>query len=203
MNDSDVLVALEALSAEGLVLNSNQDYTVQGTPNRSKRGFGFISDYESEGRLPTIKSIVLEIIPNNSLVDEVKLSLNLDPTDFAIRHKSVQFVDGLPVAIADSYIPFNLFNSVYNKLRDSVIDLFDLMAECGHFPTYGEESIYVDVPNSEERDLLQLQKLGRINVARIKRIVRNESRVLEYCILCDRADVYEFQYSFPLVDPRR
>lgn len=112
-----------------------------------------------------------------------------------IHHHHVQSVDGIPHAICDSFIPYDCFASVYDRIEDPELDLFDLMAECSLRPDRKREALRVDVPSQAEREFLGIERLSRVMVVRLDCIVWSGDRVVEVCELVDRADLYEFTYE--------
>src|SRR5262249_28125359 len=118
-----------------------------------------------------------------------------------IRHHHVQKIDGIPYAVALSYLPYDILGSLYSQMRDACTDLYLMMTEAGYEPTRKRETLRVDVPTREERKLLSLEGLDRVMVVRLDGVVWSGDRIVEVCKLCDRADLYEFTYEVALVPP--
>ena len=189
------LQVVDFLIAEGLLKLKNDKITTTLVPARSKRNVGFINDYLSVGRKPRIETHCLEVIPVFQVNSKAKKLIPLDENELLIRHYHVQFIDDIPCAIADSYIPHKYFVELLPKLKNTSVDLFTLMGSLGYAPTRKEESLHVDMPTLLERKLLRIIELMRVQVVRLNCQVWSNSTLVEVCLLCDRADLYEFHYN--------
>jgi DNA-binding GntR family transcriptional regulator len=167
---------------------------------RSKRDVGFITDYTAAGRSPSIHTLTLEVIPVAQVRPEAQKYLPYGDQELMIRHLNVQSVDGIPHAISDSYIPHHYFSSLLPHLRDTSIDLYKHMKELGYPVTHKKECLHVDMPTLYERRLLQLIDLLRVQIVRLDCRVWSGDKLVEVCLLCDRADLYEFHYDIPMTE---
>jgi DNA-binding GntR family transcriptional regulator len=195
ISSESLMQAIDFLIAEGLVKQKNNQITTIPIPVRSERDVGFIEDYSIEGRHPRIETQRLEVIPVSQVKKEARKYIPLEENDLLIHHYHVQIIDDIPYAIADSYIPHKYFESLLPKLRNSSIDLFYSMKSLGYPPTHKQESLYVDMPTLLERELLKIIELMRVQVVRLDCQVWSNSTLVEVCLLCDRADLYEFKYN--------
>lgn len=195
ISSKDTVQAINFLIAEGLLKQKNNQITSTPIPARSKRNVGFIEDYASEGRKPRIKTINLEVIRVSQVKEKAKKYIPFNDDELIIRHFHVQYIDNIPYAIADSYIPHKIFYSLLPKLKNTSIDLFSLMGQLGYYPTSKNELLSVDMPSLLERELLDIIELIRIQVVRLDCQVWSNSTLVEVCLLCDRADLYEFNYT--------
>lgn len=186
---------VDFLIAEGLLKVKNNVITTSPVPARSKRNVGFMKDYLSAGRKPRIETHRLEVIPVSQVNYKAKKFIPFQEDELLIRHYHVQLIDDIPYAIADSYIPHKYFENLLPKLRNTSTGLYSLMGTLGYSPTRKEESLYVDMPTLLERELLKIIELMRVQVVRLDCQVWSNSTLVEVCLLCDRADLYEFNYS--------
>lgn len=190
--------ALEMLRDEGLVSESRPGvFAVAEARARSARRASFRADYADQGRSPTVRTLSLDIVSTEEVQDEVRSLCQAE--QLVIRHHSIQSVDGVPHAIAESYVPYELLGSQYRNLRDGKEDVYDILNRLGKQPSHKRESLWVDTPSVEERKGLQLQNLPGVRVVRLSCAVWDHDVLLEVCRLTDRADLYEFIYdvSFP------
>lgn len=186
------------LIAEGLIKRHQNQIMVTPLPARSRRDTGFIEDYRRANRQPTIQTLRLEVLPIQQIPEAAQHYIVNGTDELWIRHYHVQLIDGLPYALADSYIPHRLFNSLVPVLRHSSTDLFRLMGDVGYPPTIKEERLYIDMPTLAEREALQMLDLMRVQVMRLECQVWSDATLVEVCLLCDRADLYEFNYRVEL-----
>jgi DNA-binding GntR family transcriptional regulator len=134
---------------------------------------------------PSVRTLRLEVFPTSQICPEARLYLpNIE--ELWIRHYHVQLINHIPYALADSYIPHQKFSSLIPVLRNTTVDLYKLMANLG---------LFIDMPTLEEREYLEILELMRVQVMRIDTRVWSDESLIEVCILCDRADLYEFNYT--------
>ncbi|MCL6479935.1 MAG: UTRA domain-containing protein, partial [Peptococcaceae bacterium] len=82
-------------------------------------------------------------------------------------------------------------------LSDPGMDLYRAMKSVGLNPVTCEESLIASPATPEEEQ----QLFGASVVQRIKRkVFDSEGNLLEFCLLTDRADCYEFVYRFQLTE---
>lgn len=190
-----IKIAISYLIAEGVVDVKYDKSEKIKSLTRSSRNVGFISDYSDKGRCPEIKSIILELVPINQIDDKIKQYIISQDEVLYIHHYHLQLVDSIPHALADSYIPYSLFKDLFPVLRDSAIDLFVLMKQLGYPVTQKEERLYVDMPTPKEQKYLGLLHNQQQQVVRLDCRVWSNSTLAEICLLCDRGDLYEFNYN--------
>jgi DNA-binding GntR family transcriptional regulator len=186
--------AINFLIAEGLIKHQNSQFTINAPPARSRRDIGFFEDYLAAGRKPSVKTLSLEVFPGSQIRPEARVYIP-NPEDLWIRHYHVQRIDSIPYALADSYIPYQKFSSLIPTLRDTSVDLFKLMADLGYRATKKQERLYIDMPSLEEREYLDMLELMRVQIMRLDCCVWANQDLIEVCLLCDRADLYEFNYT--------
>lgn len=190
-----IKIAVNYLIAEGIIDTIHDKSEKIKSLTRSSRDVGFISDYSDKGRRPKIRSIVLELISRDQINDEVKQYIVNQDELLYIHHYHLQLVDNIPHALADTYIPYSLFKDIFPVLRDSAIDLYVLMEKLGYPVTQKEERLYVDMPTPKEQKFLELLHNKQQQVVRLDCRVWSNSTLVEICILCDRGDLYEFNYN--------
>jgi DNA-binding GntR family transcriptional regulator len=186
--------AINFLIAEGLIKQQQNRLTFSSPPARSRRDTGFIEDYLATGRKPSVKTLHLEVFPTSQICSEARIYLP-DSEELWIRHYHIQLIDNVPYALADSYIPHQIFTSLIPLLRNTTVDLYKLMAQLEYRATKKEERLYIDMPTLEEREYLEILELMRVQVMRLDTRVWSGENLIEVCLLCDRADLYEFNYS--------
>jgi DNA-binding GntR family transcriptional regulator len=194
LSPKEELEAINFLIAEGLIKQQQNHLTFSAPPARSRRDTGFIEDYLATGRKPTVKTLSLEVFPTSQICSEARIYLP-PSEDLWIRHYHIQLIDNVPYALADSYIPHEKFKSLIPSLRNTTIDLYKLMAQMEYRASKKEERLYIDMPTLEEREYLEILELTRVQVMRLDTRVWSGDNLIEVCLLCDRADLYEFNYS--------
>lgn len=195
----DFARALAQLRDEGLIrATPDGGLTVARPRARSKRGTSFQQDYASQGRAPAVRTVSLHIVPLQHQVPEVVREAYGNAEDLVVEHYHVQSVDDVPHAIARSYVPYTILQREWSALQHGGRDLCALLADRGHPVTEKQETLYVDVPTAEERRLLEITDMPAVGVVRLDCIQWSGGRVVEVCLLCDRADLYEFTYRIPL-----
>ncbi|WP_082789123.1 UTRA domain-containing protein [Desulfolucanica intricata] len=190
--------AVNALIAEGMVISSGSSSTrrtVYKPPERSVRNSGFLTETGDRGLQEILE---LKII---NAVDEIPEAVMKYFSLPVLKYITRQFRDNIPVAISEAYLPNNLpLEEFQEVLKDPSVELYGLMKKHGFNPTACRETLVISSPNQEEQELLQLSRLTSCPVVRITRLVYDpKHNLLEYCLLVDRADCYEFHYEFPLM----
>jgi DNA-binding GntR family transcriptional regulator len=185
--------AINYLIAEGLIQFQKNKLAFTPPPARSRRDTGFLEDHKSDSRQPSIRTITLEVLTVAQISDLAKRYIS-NNDELWIHHYHIQLIDNIPYALADSYIPHRLFRNLIPALSHTSIDLYSLMSEAGYPPTSKEERLYIDMPTLPEREDLQILEKMRIQVVRLDSRVWSEKTLVEVCLLCDRADLYEFNY---------
>lgn len=186
--------AINFLIAEGLIKQKHNHLTFNAPHARSRRDTGFIEDHTASGLRPSVKTLRLEVFPTSQICQEAKIYLP-NTEELWIRHYNIQLIDNIPYALADSYIPYQEFSSLIPLLRNATVDLYKLMESLGHSATKKKERLFIDMPTLEEREYLDILELMRVQVMRIDTRVWSNENLIEVCLLCDRADLYEFNYT--------
>jgi GntR family transcriptional regulator len=202
-----VHLAVKALTEEGLLLTQGRRRRiVQARPRVSPRYGGFLD--ESPDGWIQIDGIQPVEDPKD-VPPELRETLPRVPGQvFGLRYRVRQWRDGIVVAISDSFIPTQPFAGELDRLgtllRNPRQELYAAMIQCGVQPRRCEERLRAGFPTQEELQNLMMSPSAKLPVVRIIRTVFDkENRLLEFCCLTDRADAYEFRYSFPLKAKRR
>ena len=192
-SEADYLRATEHLALEGLLhRTSDGRFTVAETRARSQRSASFHSDYSNQNREPTREKLDLRILPSAEAPEFVRT--HLSQSLMLVRHHHVQIVDGTPHAIADSYVPYELIGQRYQDLEKA--DIFDLLRESGYPVTRKQETIRVRAAKPFERKCLDIEDKPSVRIIRLDCIVWSKETVVEVCLLYDRADLYQLQYTY-------
>lgn len=200
MKEFDVYIgtiqqAINALIQEGLVVTFGSGTTkrmVRTLVERSVRQGDFITEYKNRG---SQKILDLRIIKGSRELPEPVLEIMKPPV---LYFKTLQIRDNIPVAISCSFIPsvFSL-EMLLKNLQDPKAELYTFMKSMGFNPTNCQESLVVDRATSKESELFELAPNNNLIVVRINRKVFDETgNLIEFCLLTDRADAYEFVYNF-------
>jgi DNA-binding GntR family transcriptional regulator len=195
ISDSDFKRAVERLVEEG-VLNKDayNGLIVAARRARSRRSASFQNDYEAQGRSPSTRTITLDLMPIEEAPDFVQESLKDSECSILVRHYHLQSVDGIPHAIADSYIPYELIGKRWKEIKSGNHDVFKVLSDLGYSVTEKQETLYVDAPTLSEREQLGILAMPGLQIVRLDCILWSGAEIVEVCLLCDRADLYEFTY---------
>lgn len=193
-SEYDKAVAL--LVDDGLLRQESGKILVNKVRARSKRGSSFKEDYSAQGRKTEIKVIKTEVVPVGQCPVYVQDAYkHQKQTSMLFRYYHVQIVDGIPHAVADSYFPFEIVAEGFGSITSGDMDVYDYMKNKKYVPTRKKETLYVDSPDSNERVHLKLSETPGIAVVRLDCSVFSDATLIECCMLCDRADLYEFTYD--------
>lgn len=190
-------LAVQALINEGLIHSPGKGRhrrTVRPLPERSVRRGGFLAEFGDRG---TIEILDLADISLPEQLPDAARGLIETP---ALRYHTRQWRDRLPVALSDSYLPGHLpVDRLKTILSNPTTDLYEALKQLGFESADCEESLVARPPTPDEAHLLHLPVRASIPVVRIhRRVFDRGGRILEFCVLIDRADCYEFVYRFPL-----
>jgi GntR family transcriptional regulator len=189
--------AVNALIREGLVFsagNTTQKRKVRPVPYRSNRRGDFIREHGESGREIVLGLKILES------VEEIPEQIRTEIQPPALFYHTLQMRDDLIVAVSRSYIPHTLpLDQLKEQLAKPNAMIYEAMKSLGLNPFNCEETLISSIASSAEIEELQLPKNSSIPVVRITRKVFDpDGKLLQICIMVDRADCYEFQYRFPL-----
>lgn len=189
----DVERGLEMLVDEALLCAGAAagEFRIAAARARSKRQASFAADYASQGRAPTIRTVELSVVASDN-DDDLR---DFFGSKTLIRHLHVQSVDGIPHAIAESFVPLAYLDGVHQQLTDGAADLWDLLAAAGVPPTRKRESFLFDAPTPRERELLEIVNTPGVRVVRLDCVLWSDQKPVELCRLVDRADLYQFVYE--------
>ncbi|MBZ0224045.1 MAG: GntR family transcriptional regulator [Dokdonella sp.] len=194
-SDIDYRRAIDRLIDEGLLHKSSSDeLTVSRVRARSRRSASFQEDYAAQGRSPTTRTIALTLVPLGDAPTFVQETLRDTACSMLMRHYHLQCVDGVPHALADSYVPYELVGTKWKDIQTGNHDVFAVLSDLGMVVTEKQEKLYVDAPTLSEREQLGMLSMPGLQVVRLDCVVWSGDKIVEVCLLCDRADLYEFTY---------
>lgn len=119
-----------------------------------------------------------------------------------LYYRVLQLRDSIPVTISASYLPNSLPLTQLQEALSEVkknpqLSLYKTLEALGRKPISCEELLLVGKPTSEEMNLLTINE--DVPVARITRKTFDaSSKLVEYCQLTSRTDLYQFEYRFML-----
>ncbi len=187
--------AVRRLADEGILKRDEREqYVVAAVRARSTRTASFQADYQSKGRTPSVRTLHLGLVPIDDAPAIVQNALGDANCAMLVRHQHIQQVDGVPHAIADSFVPYELVHQRWKEMKLGQYDLFRLLSEQGLEITEKQETLYVDAPTLAEREHLAMLSMPGLPVIRLNCVVWSGPTLVEVCLLCDRADLYEFTY---------
>ena len=174
--------AIDRLVDEGVLLRASDDRVVVTQPRaRSRRGASFQEDYLDQGRSPTIRRISLAMIPVDDAPELVRQIFHRH--SMLVRHYHVQSVDGVPHALADSFVPYDIVSSQWQEIKSGSYDLFAVLATAGHPVTRKEETLYVDTPTLQEHIDLGIETMPSVSVVRLDCALYSGQHPVEVCLL--------------------
>lgn len=195
VSDSDYQRAVDRLVDEGVLQRSPSDaVTVSRVRARSRRSASFQADYAAQGRYPTTRTIDLKLIPLDEAPTFVQETLSNSGCSMLMRHYHLQSVDEVPHALADSYVPYEIVGKKWKDIKAGNHDIFAVLSDLGVVVVEKQETLYVDAPTLSERGQLGMLSMPALQVVRLDCVVWSGSEIVEVCLLCDRADLYEFTY---------
>lgn len=175
------------------VLDVTTDWLL-GRFSSTRRGFG--RDHVTKA---TKKYLDLRILNSSEDLPE-ELRLELQPP--VLLYQVLQLRDGVPISISHSYLPNSLPLNKVEKVLEGVkqnpeLSLYKTLESFGRKPISCEEVLTIDKPADEEIKLLEMPE--DVPVARIARKTFDaSSKLVEYCLLTSRTDLYKFVYKFTL-----
>ncbi|MFC7443267.1 helix-turn-helix domain-containing protein [Laceyella putida] len=185
---------IETLKELANFFGVSADWLLGGEFHSTRRGFG--RDHSSKA---TKKYLDLRLL--NTLEDAPEeVRRELQPP--VLLYQVLQLRDDVPITISASYLPNSLPLDELEKILEGVkhnptLSLYKTLESFGRKPISCEEVIVVDSPSQEEIDLLNMPK--DVPVARITRKTFDaSSKLVEYCLLTSRTDLYKFVYRFTL-----
>jgi transcriptional regulator with XRE-family HTH domain len=120
-----------------------------------------------------------------------------------VYYQVLQNRDDVPITISESYLPNSLPIEELKEILEGVkenpkLSLYKTLESFGRKPISCEEVLIVDSnPSDKETDLLKIDE--NTPVARITRkTFDSSSKLVEYCQLTSRTDLYQFEYRFML-----
>ncbi len=194
--------AVNRLIAEGLVISSGSGSSkriVARPPIRSTRSCGFPEDAGAAGRQEILE---LRLISSRQDLPDAVLKATGTPV---LLYKTRQWRDGVAVAISEAYLPRPLpLERFLVELQSPSVSLYNLMRNYGFDPNICRETLIAAPATPEEQEILNMPQYSAWPVVHITRLVYDpEGSLLEYCLLLDRADSYEFSYEFVLSKPEQ
>ncbi|SFX52694.1 DNA-binding transcriptional regulator, GntR family [Thermoactinomyces sp. DSM 45891] len=180
-------------STDYLLGRTDVNYSVEQFQS-TRRGFG-----RDHGNKATKKYLDLQIFNSLKGLPENVCKELQSPLLF---YKVLQLRNDVPVTISESYIPSSLPLKRLKKILDEVkqnptLSLYKTLESMGRKPINCEETITIDKPSIEEKEILQMP--DDVPVARIvRKTFDSSSHLVEYCLLTSRTDLYNFTYRFTL-----
>jgi transcriptional regulator with XRE-family HTH domain len=120
-----------------------------------------------------------------------------------LYYQVLQNRDDVPVTISSSYLPNSLplddLKDILEGVKENpILSLYKTLEDFERKPISCQEVLIVDSnPTSEEMELLKIHE--NVPVARITRkTYDSSSKLVEYCQLTSRTDLYQFEYRFML-----
>lgn len=164
-----------------------------GRFSSTRRGFGMDHDKATK------KYLDLRLLNTPEDLPE-ELRLELQPP--VLLYQVLQLRDGVPISISHSYLPNSLPLNKLEKILEGVkqnptLSLYRTLESFGRKPITCEEALTVDKASNEEVKLLDMPE--DVPIARIVRKTFDaSSKLVEYCLLTSRTDLYKFTYKFTL-----
>lgn len=193
-----IQTAVSALIREGLVMSTGTKLPrkVRPLPHRSVRLGGFLTEHGEKGRQEVLNLCVYKTIDGlpESVIDNLELPI--------LFYHTRQWRDGILVAVSKSFIPYRPpLKKLKQLLKDPSVDLYKALDDLGQKPFSCEESLIAAIPTIEEAEELMLPGYSGMPIVRlIRKVFDCDGNLLEFCLLTDRADCYEFVYQFQLND---
>lgn len=148
---------------------------------------GFSDDMIARGKKPSSKILLLDIIPASEIVAE---KLNQRKGDPVILLRRLRFADDFPMAIETSYLNYNIFKPVYEKISEG--SLYALMKQqLNIFPKKAIQSIEVSELSKWEAELLGNESL-MVALLMYRQTFDDLDRPIEYVESKYRSDKYKF-----------
>ncbi len=175
------------------VLDVTTDWLL-GRFSSTQRGFG--RDHVNKA---TKKYLDLRMLYTPEDLPE-KLPWELQPP--VLLYQVLQLRDGVPLSISHSYLPNSLPLNKLQKILEGVkqnpaLSLYRTLESFGRKPITCKEVLTVDKASNEEVKLLEMPE--DVPVARIiRKTFDASSKLVEYCLLTSRTDLYKFTYKFTL-----
>ncbi len=151
--------ALKELELEGLILREKGRGTFVAEPKIEEGLFqeltGFHHDMTTRGYRPVSKVLKQEIVPAPK---KVAAYLGLDPDTPVIQIDRLRFVDGEPIVLVTTYLPYALFPALVEvDLRDQSLYAY-LESAYGISIERGHRTLEAILANEYEAELLQVAK---------------------------------------------
>jgi GntR family transcriptional regulator len=147
---------------------------------------GFTEKMEKKGR--KVSSVILGIdrlVPPNPIANALKT----EPSEEVLRVIRLRMVDGIPLAIFNTYIPISLGIFEYEDFSHS---LFDVYAKHGITPSYSDRSMHAVMVDAHTAHLLQMKdSLAALQMNYCT--FDNQDRPIEYAEGIYRGDLYYYK----------
>jgi transcriptional regulator with XRE-family HTH domain len=185
---------IETLKELANFFGVSADWLLGGEFQSTRRGFG--RDHSNKATKKYINLRLLNTLENAP--EEVRRELQSP----VLLYQVLQLRDNVPITISTSYLPNSLPLEELAKILEGVkqnptLSLYKTLESFGRKPISCEETIAVDSPSKEEVELLNMPE--GVPVARIiRRTFDASSKLVEYCLLTSRTDMYKFVYRFTL-----
>jgi|SRR5215472_10253309 len=201
--------ALQALQAEGLVVAQHgRGVYVRRRPPIIRVSSGRFSRKDREAGLGAFaaETTRLGLIPSQ----EIREIAEIDPPSFVadrlglrkgarvVVRRRRMFASGVPMQLADSYIPASIARGTALMQTDSGPGgTYARIEERGHRLTKAREELEARMPTPEERRLLELDP-GVPVVALVRTAYDSDGKPVEVFDSVTAADKHQFVYDFPM-----
>ncbi len=156
---------------------------------RSSRLTSFYEEAVDTGRAPYSRVLGLECIPATGAV---ATALDLEEGDLVIRSQRLRFMDGVPTAIHDAYMPYELYPGLLDRTDLAHESLYAIYESQGYRITKGRDRISARMPTDEQRELLQMEPNQPLIV--VERITyAQDDIIVEFVKSFVRADRYVYE----------
>ena len=147
---------------------------------------GFTEKMEKKGR--KVSSIILGIdrlVPPNPIANALRLGAGAE----VLRVIRLRMVDGIPLAVFNTYIPLSLGISEYEDFSHS---LFDVYAKHGIKPHYSDRSMHAVMVDGQTAHMLQM-KDSLVALQMNYCTFDDQDRPIEYAEGIYRGDLYYYK----------
>lgn len=186
--------ALASLQSDGLIYTIPGSGTFVSGEKLSKRlvFVSFSEEVREKGMKPTSKIMKAERVT----VTDKKLAetLQIPVGEFAYRIKRVRLADGMPLAIEDSFVPFDSAPGLLDQdLKNSLYEIFRDVYEK---PAVRADAIVSPVLLDKDQAAVLKAPVNTPSLMFTITAFDMRGRVMEHCVSIKRGDKYDFRFSF-------
>jgi GntR family transcriptional regulator len=192
--------AVNALIREGLVISSSTRNPRKVRPKLPHKSTRKSFSRDSAGKKYHKNLLELRIITDKEDIPDEVLAEMQAPVLYYCHE---QWLEDKLVAVSRSYMP-NYINlpELEGRIKEKGSGLYRSMRAMGFKPKYIDETLRATLPTEQDikdlklEDNPQSEKVVIMNI--LRKVFNDDGRLLEYCLLTDRADVYDFNYQFTM-----